>query len=96
MVICTDYKSKDKFSKMMKLKKIIWSDGRTSEFKNKYMCHLMDKFSTKYNKRFLWKFSETFQGVVDGIGGNVKSIVQIQSMSKRKDMIIVQDAKSFC
>ena len=111
MVICTDYKSKDKFSNGTFLEylydnitpkndevkeEIIWSDGPTSEFKNKYMCHLMDKFSTKYNKRFLWKFSETFQGVVDGIGGNVKSIVQIQSMSKRKDMIIVQDAKSFC
>ena len=96
MVICTDYKSKDKFSKMMKLKKIIWSDGQTSEFKNKYMCHLMDKFSIK-NNRFLWKFSATShgKGVVDGIGGNVKSIVQSQSMGKRKDKIIVQDAKFF-
>ena len=57
----------------------------------------MDKFSTKYNKRFLWKFSATShgKGVVDGIGGNVKSIVQSQSMGKRKDKIIVQDAKSF-
>ena len=56
----------------------------------------MDKFSTKYN-RFLWKFSATShgKGVVDGIGGNVKSIVQSQSMGKRKDKIIVQDAKSF-
>ena len=60
------------------------------------MCHLMDKFSTKYN-RFLWKFSATShgKGVVDGIGSNVKSIVQSQSMGKRKDKIIVQDAKFF-
>ena len=68
MVICTDYRSKDKFSNTIFLEylydniipkndeveeEIIWSDGPTSEFKNKYMCHLMDKISTKYNKRFL-------------------------------------------
>ena len=55
------------------------------------------KFSTKYNNRFLWKFSATShgKGVVDEIGGNVKSIVQSQSMDKRKDKINVQDAKSF-
>ena len=61
MVIHTDYKSKDKFSNGTSLKylydniipkndevkeEIIWSDGPTSEFKNKNMCHLIDKFST--------------------------------------------------
>ena len=61
MVIRTDYKSKDKFSNGTSLKylydniipkndevkeEIIWSDGPTSEFKNKNMCHLIDKFST--------------------------------------------------
>ena len=113
MVICTDYKSNDKFSNGIFLEylydniipkndefieEIIWSDGVTSEFKNKYMCHLLDKCSTKYNKRFLWKFSATSHGkeVVDGIGGNVKSIVHSQSMGKRNDQNIVQDAKSFC
>ena len=111
MVICTGCKSKDKFPNGTFLKylydniffkndevkeEILWSDGPNSEFKNKYMCHLMDKFSTNNNKRFLWKFSATShgKGVVDGIGGNVKSIVQSQSMGKRKDKIIVQDAKS--
>ena len=76
---------------------MIWSDGPTSEFKNKFMCHWMDKFSTKYNKMFLWKFSATFHSkeFVDRICGNVKSIVQGQSIGKRKDKIIVQDAKSF-
>ena len=113
MVICTDYKSKDKFSKGTFLEylydriipekdevdeeEIIWSDGPTSEFKNKYMCHLMNIFSTKYNKRFLWTISATShsKGVVDGTGGNVKSIVQSQSGGKRKGKIIVQDDKSF-
>ena len=61
------------------------------------MYHLMDKFYAKCNKRFLWKFSATSHGkeAVDGIGGNVKSIVQSQSMGKRNNKIIVQDAKSF-
>ena len=61
------------------------------------MCHLIDKFSTKYNKRFLWKFSVTShaKGVVDGIDGNVKSIDMSKSMGKRKDKIFVQDAKFF-
>ena len=56
----------------------------------------MDKFSTKYKKRFLWKFSATSHGkeVADGMGSNAKSIVQSQSMGKRKGKIIVQDAKS--
>ena len=57
------------------------------------MCHLMNIFSTKYNKRFLWTISATShsKGVVDGTGGNVKSIVQSQSGGKRKGKIIVQD-----
>ena len=58
------------------------------------MCHMLDKFSTKYNKRF--SATSHGKGVIDGIGGNVKSFVQSQSMGKRKDKIIVQDAKSFC
>ena len=101
MVICTDYRSKDKFSNRIFLEylydniipkndeveeEIIWSDSPTSEFKNKYICHFMDKFSTKYNKRFLWTFSATShsKGVVDGIGGNVKSIVQSQLREKER------------
>ena len=46
------------------------------------MCHLMDEFSTKYNKRFLWKFSANShdKGVFDGI-----SIMSNQlSMGKKK------------
>ena len=56
---------------------IIWPDDRISKFKNKYMCHLKDKFSTTYT-RFLWKFSATShnKGAVDGIHGNVNSTVQ--------------------
>ena len=56
-VICTNYKGKDKFANGKFLdylyeneiledesveKEIIWSDGPSSEFKNKFMRHLME------------------------------------------------------
>ena len=113
MVICTDYKPKDKFSNRTFLEylydNIIPKNDEVRERssglmvqlqssrRNIYMCHLLNKFSTNYNKRFSWKFPATSQGrgVVDRIGGNVKSIVQSQSMGKRKDKIIMQVAKLF-
>ena len=65
---------------------IIWPDDRISKFKNKYMCHLKDKFSATYT-RFLWKFSATShsKGAVDGIHGNVKSTVQSHWAKKGQD-----------
>ena len=113
MIICTDYKSKDKFSNGVFFQKlydqviskseeveeeIIWSDGPTSEFKNKFMVHLLAFLSEKHGKKFLWKFSATShgKGVVDGVGGNVKSAVRGYSLQKKKkDKIIVQDVESF-
>ena len=53
------------------VEEIIWSDGPTSEFKNRYMKTLLSMLSEKYNKPFTWKFSATShgKGVVDGVGG---------------------------
>ena len=47
---------------------------------------------------FSWKFSATSygKGVVDGVGGRVKSIVHANLMSLRRDGIFVQDSRSFC
>ena len=66
---------------------IIWSDGPSSEFKNQFMRQLIEDFSLQYGKKFIWKFSATShgKGVVDGIGGNVKSNVRRQVMSMKKD-----------
>ena len=76
---------------------IIWSDGPTSEFKNQYTRKLLQTLSGKYNKEFVWKFSAMShgKGVVDGVGGNVKSTVRRKCMSKRKDRIVVEDSLSF-
>ena len=91
-LICTDYKGKDKLSNGTFLEylyenellndgkvlnKVIWSDGPTAEFKNKFMRQLFQNLSLKYNKPFTWKFSAISHGkrVVDGVGGKFKSTI---------------------
>ena len=66
------------------LNKVIRSDGPTAEFKNKFMRQLTENLSLKYNKPFTWKFCATShgEGVVDGVGGNVKSTVRRKVMSQ--------------
>ena len=89
MSFCTDYKGKDKLSTGVFLDtiysdlvspnehidtEIIWSDGPSSEFKNQYMCFLIQELSKKHGKPFIWKFSATSlgKGVFDGVGGKIK------------------------
>ena len=78
-------------------KEIIWLDGPSSEFKNNFMRHLMETLSKKYAKPFMWKFSATLhgKGLVDGVGGKVKSTVKRKVTSKGKDSLVVQDCESF-
>ena len=111
-VICTNYKGKDKFASGKFIdhlyenkipeddiveKEIIWSDGPSSEFKNKFMWHLMKTLSKKYAKPFMWKFSATShgKGAVDGVGGKVKLTVRRKVMSKGKDSLVLQNCESF-
>ena len=56
-----------------------WSDDPSSEFKNQLMRYLIEKLSECDNKPFSWKFSATShgKGVIDGVGGKVKSSVQL-------------------
>ena len=112
VLICTDYKGKDKFSNGTFLEylyenellndgkvlnEVIWSDGPTAEFKNKFMRQLIQNLSLKYNKPFTWKFSATSygKGVVNGVGGKVKSTIRCKVMSQGKNRLIVQDTESF-
>ena len=111
-LICTDYKGKDKFSNGTFLEylyenellnggkvlnEVIWSDGPTAEFINKFMRQLIQNLSLKYSKPFTWKFSGTSHGKgdVDGVGGKVKSTIRHKVMSQGKNRLIVQDAESF-
>ena len=47
---------------------VIWIDGPSSEFKNKYTVEILRRLTEKYNKPFSWKFFATLhgQGIVDG------------------------------
>ena len=112
MMFCTNCKGKDKFSTGLFLNmlyndyipsnehvttEVIWSDGPSSEFKNQYMCFLIQGLSKKHGKPFIWKFSATShgKGVVDGVGGKVKSSVHKKMMGLGKDRPISQDSKIF-
>ncbi|XP_071034011.1 uncharacterized protein [Parasteatoda tepidariorum] len=76
-------------------KEVIWSDGPSSEFKNKYMVKLLHLFTEKYKKDFIWKYFATShgKGVVDGVGGNVKRLVRQKMMAQRG--LVIQSAKEF-
>ena len=63
---------------------IIFSDGPSSEFKNKFTMKILYDLSQKFQKDFSWKFFATShgKGVVDGVGGRAKSLVRQKSLSK--------------
>ena len=106
-----DYKGKDKWANGTFIEdiyehfpttddirvEVIWSDGPVPEFKNQFMRQLLEILSLKYNKPFTWKFSATShgKGVVDGVGGKVKSSVRRNVMSLKEDRLVVQDAADF-
>lgn len=111
-VICSDTKQKDKdsiftfvtylYERIFEaendkiFKEIIWSDGPSSEFKNRFMVTLLIFLSKKYNKKFEWKYFATShgKGVIDGVGGNVKRLVNQKARSQGGDAVI-QNAKDF-
>ena len=73
----------------------IFSDGPSSQFKNKYIVQLLQSFQTKLGGRILWHYFATShgKGAVDGIGGTVKRTVW-NAVSTRK-VQSVPSAKSF-
>lgn len=76
---------------------VIWSDGPSSEFKNRFMVKLLKVLSAKYSRPFHWKYFATShgKGIVDGIGGSAKSLVRQRVMSCCDKAIIVQSAQDF-
>ena len=96
----TNYKGKDKFEIRVFLcdiyskelvvgsdlqTEITWLDRSFSQFKNQFMRQLIEDLSLQYIKKFIWKFSATTHGVIDGIDGNVKLNVRRQVMTMKKD-----------
>ena len=66
---------------------IIWSDGPSFEFKNQFVYLLAQKLSSNFMEKFSWKFSATSRekGVVDRVGGRVKSNIHAKVMSLGRD-----------
>lgn len=77
-------------------KDVIFTDGPSSEFKNRYCMKLLRSISKKQQREVSWKYFATShgKGVVDGIGGKAKSLVRQKVMSK-DDSTTVNDSVSF-
>lgn len=70
-----------------------FSDGPTSQFKNRYLVHFLHKLTNIVNIQ--WNFFATShgKGVVDGIGATVKRLVYNAVTTRAAP--VVQDAHSF-
>ena len=111
-IICSDSKNKDKdtifvFLNLLyeeilrkdnskRYNEVIWSDGPSSEFKNKFMVRTLQVLSEKFNRDFTWKYFATShgKGIVDGVGGNVKRLVRMKMMAQGEGCSI-KSAKDF-
>lgn len=66
-------------------KLIVYSDGAASQFKNRFLLKYLEVIRRNYSSETLeWQFFATShgKGVVDSIGGTVKSIVRRQMLSE--------------
>ena len=56
----------------------IWSDGPSSQFKNRYIAAAIPMLQNKFNKKIIWNFFATShgKGPVDGISGAMKPQVR--------------------
>ena len=75
----------------------IFSDGSGSEFKNKYMMKLIHTLGKRHSiQEFHWNYFATGHGtgIVDGIGGEAKSLLRQQVLIKFKN-VVVQCASDF-
>ena len=71
---------------------VIYTDGPSLEFKNRYIVKLVSMLSKKFQCKFSWKYFATShgKGVVDGISGSAKSLVRKRVMNQGKNVVIVK------
>ena len=76
---------------------IIYTDGPSLEFKNRYIVKLVSMLSKIFQCKVSWKYFATSygKGVVDGIGGSAKSLVRKSVMNQGKNAVIVQNSADF-
>jgi hypothetical protein len=73
---------------------IFWTDGPSSQFKNKYIFALLVKMQFKYEISMKWNYSAAGhgKGPVDAVGGTSKRVVNRLVMTRKW---IVNSAKAF-
>ena len=94
--ILKDFVSKNDISTVDKL--IIWSDGPSSEFKNKFCTgKLLFELSNVVKKVSYWKYFATShgKGVCDGIGGTLKARASEHARGKHRDNVVIQSYTEF-
>ena len=66
----------------------IWSDGPSSQFKNKYIAESIKILEKRHNKKLIWNYFATShgKGPVDGIGGSIKRLVW-EAVKRRKYLV---------
>ena len=74
VVVLVDFLYND-FDDPVAVHDIIWSDGPSSESKNKFMVKFLQSLSQRYKKPFSWKYFTTSHGIelIDEIGGKAKA-----------------------
>ncbi|ESO98174.1 hypothetical protein LOTGIDRAFT_174307 [Lottia gigantea] len=72
----------------------VWTDGPSSQYKNKYIFALLPRLQDLHAVRIRWNYFATShgKGPNDGIGGNAKRIVHRLIMSRSA---VVSDSQSF-
>ncbi|ESO88891.1 hypothetical protein LOTGIDRAFT_165309 [Lottia gigantea] len=72
----------------------VWTDGPSSQYKNKYIFALLPRLQDLHAVRIRWNYFATShgKGPNDGIGGNAKRIVHRLIMSRSA---VVPDSQSF-
>lgn len=71
------YKLLSKIPSSLKILKI-WSDGPSSQFKNRYIAPIIPHLETEFGIKIFWNFFATShgKGCVDGIGATTKMVVR--------------------
>ena len=71
----------------------VWSDGRNSQFRNKYVMGSLDLLSKKHNIDIIWDFSATShgKGPVDSAGATVKREASQKTLTCRHTMNNLDD-----
>lgn len=71
----------------------IWSDGPTSQFKNKFIAAVIWFFEQKFQIKIFWNFFTAAHGksCIDGIGAAVEKQVKTMVLSKERTVYQTSD-----